>query len=62
MNGQYFLKHTEIYNTEKESKTPKPLEGRQEARVFNNLENRGYFLTENHVLDDLPDENQLSLF
>lgn len=43
-NGQYFLKHTEIYNTEKESKTPKPLEGRQETRVFNNLENRGYFL------------------
>lgn len=39
-----------------------PLEGRWEAQVFKDHENGPGFLTVNHVLDDLPDENQLSLF
>ncbi len=34
----------------------------RKARVFKDHENRPGFLTKNHVLDDLPDENQLSLF
>lgn len=39
-----------------------PLEARRKARVFKDRENVPGFLTVNHVLDDLPDENQLSLF
>lgn len=39
-----------------------PLEGRWEARVFKDHENGPGFMTTNHVLDDLPDSNQLDLF
>lgn len=39
-----------------------PLEACWKARVFKDHENTPGFLTDNHVLDKLPDENQLSLF
>ncbi len=39
-----------------------PLEACWKAQVFKDRENTPGFLTTNHVLDDLPDENQLSLF
>lgn len=38
------------------------LEACRKDRVFKDHENRPDFMTTNHVLDDLPDSNQLDLF
>lgn len=38
------------------------LEACRKARVFKDRENTPGFMTANHVLDDLPDSNQLDLF
>lgn len=56
MENQRFIQNVqELSNNEFTRGVP-------EARVFKDHENMPGFLTTNHVLDDLPDENQLSLF